>query len=44
MVSSKRGLDMVKERKILIPHPLKRYLGGWVLLTKRKFARRLKKP
>jgi hypothetical protein len=30
MEISGRGFKMVEERKILMPHPLKRYLRGWV--------------
>jgi hypothetical protein len=30
MVSSKIGFDVIRRRENLIPHPLKRYLGGWV--------------
>jgi hypothetical protein len=27
---SRRGFEMMEERKILMPHILKRYLRGWV--------------
>jgi hypothetical protein len=27
---SRRGFKMMEEREILMPHPLKRYLRGWV--------------
>jgi hypothetical protein len=30
METSGRGFEMMEESKILIPHPLKRYLRGWV--------------
>jgi hypothetical protein len=30
MEISGRGFEMIKESEILMPHPLKRYLRGWV--------------
>jgi len=27
---SERGFEMIEKREILMPHPLKRYLGAWV--------------
>jgi hypothetical protein len=30
MEISRRGFEMMEESEILMPHPLKRYLRGWV--------------